>query len=347
MKRQVLNAKTVVLIIAVAVLLVSAVAILGSGLLRRGLVIETYVDETVQGLDIGSPLYFRGVRIGWVTDIALVEDYYPNVEPAHSRYVLLRMEVTSTSSTVSKAQMWERVDAWVSEGMRVRHTSQGILGFGFLEADFGDEKVPPPLEISWTPAVLYIPSSPTKLSGLASSVASIASELESADIPRLVGEVEEFVSRLETALEEVDLAAMRVELRGSLAGIERSIDVIGELTSDPLVLELSSRAFETFDQVDVLLMEVNNAIADVRGQLHDVEVGEAFDQLEDFVTRIDAMLRRVEESYLHKDREIDLILADLRSMSASFRELSQLLSQYPSLAAFGRPPPPSEVYTDE
>jgi ABC-type transporter Mla subunit MlaD len=74
MKRPALNAKTVVLIMAALVLLVIAVAIVGFGLFRRGLVIETSLDETVPGLDVGSSLYFRGVRIGWVTDIALVED---------------------------------------------------------------------------------------------------------------------------------------------------------------------------------------------------------------------------------------------------------------------------------
>ncbi len=348
MKHPTVKTRTVALILAAAVLLVLiVVAILNFGLFRRGVVIETYIDETVQGLDVGSALYFRGVRIGWVTDIALVEDYYPDVDSAHSRYVLVRMEVTSAKGKVSKAQMRQRVDAWISDGMRVRHTSQGLLGFAFMEADFADEQVPSPLQISWTPEVPYVPSSPTQLSGLASSVASIASELESANISQVVGEVQELVSRLETALEKVDLHEVSDQLRDSLAGVERSIDVIGEFPSDPLAQELSSRAYEAFDQIKVVLKDASGVIAGVDGKLNDLEVGEALDQLRDVATRIEAMMRRVEESYLHKDRQIDLILSDLRAMSASFREMGQLLSQYPSLAAFGQPPPSSDVYTDE
>ncbi len=48
-----------------------------------------------------------------------------------------------------------------------------------------------------------------------------------------------------------------------------------------------------------------------------------------------------------KDEQIDLILIDLRAMSSNMRDLTQLLSQYPSLAVFGQPPPPSEVYRNE
>ena len=44
--------------------------IIGSGrLFERRLIVETYFKESVQGLDIGSKLKYRGVTIGVVTKI--------------------------------------------------------------------------------------------------------------------------------------------------------------------------------------------------------------------------------------------------------------------------------------
>ena len=38
--------------------------------------LETYVDESVQGIDVGTPFKFRGVKAGNVSEIALVSSVY-------------------------------------------------------------------------------------------------------------------------------------------------------------------------------------------------------------------------------------------------------------------------------
>ena len=48
-------------------ILVFAIVIFGAGaMFKEVILLETYFNESVQGLDIGSPVKFRGVSVGQV-----------------------------------------------------------------------------------------------------------------------------------------------------------------------------------------------------------------------------------------------------------------------------------------
>ena len=46
-----------------AALALVGIVVLGAGtLFERSIMMETYIDESVQGLDVGAPIKFRGVK---------------------------------------------------------------------------------------------------------------------------------------------------------------------------------------------------------------------------------------------------------------------------------------------
>jgi hypothetical protein len=95
------------------------------------------------------------------------------------------------------------------------------------------------------------------------------------------------------------------------------------------------------------LEDTRGVVKDVSGHLNDPDVREAIDRMGEVSRRLDVSMERISTSIARKDEQVDLILLDLRATSNSIRELTELLSQYPALAAFGEAPPPSEVFKNE
>ena len=61
-----------VFILSAAALAVVGVIVLGAGaLFEKKIIMETYFDESVQGLGIGAPVKYRGVTVGSVEHIGL------------------------------------------------------------------------------------------------------------------------------------------------------------------------------------------------------------------------------------------------------------------------------------
>src|ERR1051325_6534712 len=135
-------------ITAVIICLIGVVVLGGGAFLKKKNTLETYIDESVQGLDIGSPVKFRGVPVGQVDAITLTNVVYSTPR----RYVLVRASVTPNmfefplDDPASPAFLAE-----VQRGLRLRLAPQGLTGTAYLETDYLDPTVNPPLPTDWQP----------------------------------------------------------------------------------------------------------------------------------------------------------------------------------------------------
>lgn len=171
------------LIAGIVVLLV-----IGSGRwFERKSTIETYFNESVQGLDIGSKLKYRGVVIGEVTKISFTYVVYQQDLPMaqRARFVLVESQINPRlvggRAATGDLTTVEGAKAEVERGLRIRLTPQGITGTSFLELDYVD---PPPavLPIAWTPNNVYIPSTPSTVSQFVNAASDIIDRLHRLDI---------------------------------------------------------------------------------------------------------------------------------------------------------------------
>ena len=136
-------------VIAGVGLLLAAVVVFGGGLLRqRGVVIETYFDEAVQGLEVGAPIKYRGVPVGSVVEIALAQDAYqiPVTEDRfykEGRYVVVRARLRATGELAAERRRIEsRVPRELEAGLRVRLSSN-------IAAKLSPPKFSLPLKLSF------------------------------------------------------------------------------------------------------------------------------------------------------------------------------------------------------
>ena len=155
------------------------------GLRGRGNVVyaETYYDKPVGGLSVGSPVNFRGVRIGEVFEIGFIGNKY-EVEGLENTRIYLKLVlnvdlVADKDATREEAE--EVLRRGVSAGLRATVVSSAITGLSRIECDiFKDEA--PPAKISWTPRNVCIPPKVSLLDNFSDSATKVMNQINKMDL---------------------------------------------------------------------------------------------------------------------------------------------------------------------
>ena len=224
-------------------LLILAIIGFGAGkLFRKEIMFETYFDGSVQGLDIGSPVKYRGVKIGEVKDILVVSQEYRKNDDFNidASYVMIKMILYGDSFPFLKTDgLVEKINKLVDEnGLRVKFAYLGITGLAYLEIDFVAPEDNIPLDISWKPKYIYIPSVPNTMQLVADSIDDIAKALTddfipliknlykvSQDFPKLSKTVDEILIQLQETLSNINQASTTVpELSLQLQNALKSVN---------------------------------------------------------------------------------------------------------------------------
>ena len=170
--------------------LIALILIFGSGqFFKSSFMVETYIKQSVTGLDTGADVRFRGVKIGQVKMIGLSGDIYErNVDfDKRRQYVVVRMQIFGDKVNE------EQISEFVEKNLRARVKSMGITGVSYVEFDFvakGAET--PTLEFNWNPAYPVIPSMPNQADEIISGIQKLIGSLNEMK----VGEVQKKLDSL-------------------------------------------------------------------------------------------------------------------------------------------------------
>ena len=328
----------------------SAVAILlivGSGRwFTPKLTVETYFNESVQGLDIGSKLKYRGVVIGDVTRISFTYTRYQLDRPIseRARYVLVEAEIQPRllGGRAAAGDFTEPKNAALEaeRGLRVRLAPQGITGTSYLELDYVDPAANPPLVIDWTPESIYIPSARSTLTSFVDAATEIVDRLHHLDIEGTVANLNRLLVTANQRIGDVDTKAIGKQAERTLSKLESTLDGID-------TRRINDEAIGLLREIRRTNAELQATIADPAWRQVPKDASAAVADLRKVVQdpRLPAMLGHLERTLGRLDRltgggETDLAstIANLRHITDNLRQLTEDAKRYPANALFGQPP---------
>ena len=280
-------------VLAGALLLIGALFAVGlKAYFGKRDVFETYVTGKVENLSVGALVKLRGVTIGKVSSIEFVGTEYPEYK---EQYVLIQFEVPKGTVWSSEtANVQQRLDMEVAQGLRARVQGQGFLGANILVLEYVDPKLYPVEPVPWTPKHYYIPSAPNQFNRLMGALEKSLLRVEDLDLSGVLDRAKPLLdaaNRLAENVNQVDFRqlgtnadSLIVEFRETARGLQRTLTdaqsaingadlpAIGRNTV-ALEAKLSSAAVElrhVLASVDT--GELNSSLANVRAATEELIV---------------------------------------------------------------------------
>ncbi|OGT06196.1 MAG: hypothetical protein A2103_01820 [Gammaproteobacteria bacterium GWF2_41_13] len=178
-------------VIVAIILVIMGLILFGSGkVFQKTIYVETYFNESVQGLSEGSPVKYRGVQIGYVKRIGLISEIYSvhNGEAGdlYGRYVYVLIAINKPVLTQTpQSTLGSAIEQDVQKGLRVQLAPQGLTGTAYLELNFINPQESKAVQINWQPNHYYIPATTSTLGRFADNAQYILDELKQVDVKKL------------------------------------------------------------------------------------------------------------------------------------------------------------------
>lgn len=275
----------------------------------------TLFDESVQGLETGAPVKFRGVTIGKVSNVAVRPS--DNLVRVDMEAELSAIDVGKGKSSVitRKAEFFYKMEKEVEKGLRCRLDLMGITGLKYVEINYYDPLKNPVPDIVPPKGVMYIPSTPSFLRGLStnltstfarisnikfdeistellSSLKSINSFVNDPKINTLAEKIDNITSQLDATTTNINKVMTESNIREISEGIKKSLTSIDDLSKsfqkqieEAKLSETTAVARESLNETKEAATSFREMSAELSDTLN--KLGEAIDSLTELVNNID------------------------------------------------------------
>lgn len=302
-------------LLALAVAVATAVGVGTFALGKETIGFHTYFDESVQGLELGAPVKFRGVTIGYVEEILIAPDH---------RHVDVYFELDVESlQRMGLARVDDLGDPKfrVPPDLRAQLATQGITGLKFVSLDYLDVEAYPPPELPFPVPEHYIPAAPSVLKSLEETLMRALDRL-----PGLVDSLAAVMKRVDGLLASLERENATEKTVQTLESVDRVLTALQRTIADVERAELPAKAAGTLGEIDRAVTKLNVVLDRVGGDAGLV-----------------ASAQRATESFgdlgrdaLGASRELDTTLREIREAAEAIRLLAETLERDPDMLLKGR-----------
>lgn len=219
-------------IFALAVIagLIAMTLVLGSRHLRQKTIeFVTYFNESVQGLDRGAAVKYRGVSVGSVKSIGVAKD---------GKHVAVKLALDEKSAALLRS-------SGDMEALRTQLASQGITGVRLIDISVVDPVDHPPPELPFPPGPNYIPSRVSLIRGLESGAEDIQRRL-----PELADQFQSIMTKIERGLDRVEEEGIIRKLGAAISDAQQTARALRDVTRDIQRSKLPQKTSEVLAKLD-------------------------------------------------------------------------------------------------
>ncbi len=309
------------IVVGVALGVIGLLLFSSSKLFSRTEEMIAYFDHSLNGLEVGAPVKYRGVTLGSVKRIMVRYNQAPN---DFALPVILEVDQTLLRKRLGdeSVDVFTRgaVERSVRKGLRATLQTNSLLtGVLFVGLDFQPHS-PPPVFHELQKIYVEVPSEPTDVQQLMNNLASLDLKSVEKNLNALLININTSVNSLHLAeihddiikvLGSVDRLVSSPDLKKDLIAIHTTLDqyrLLGE--------NLNNRVDPLADEVTKTLAEADRALVQVRGAAQNVRIQLA----------PDAPL----------PNDLDQTLRQLSEAVQSLSSLLEFLNQHPNALITGR-----------
>jgi phospholipid/cholesterol/gamma-HCH transport system substrate-binding protein len=215
---------------------------------------RSYFDESVQGLDVGSPVKFRGVTIGSVSSIGIAPDHQ-HVEIGSE---LVVDQLNDLGLNVVGDRKAPRIA--VPPELRVQLGSAGITGIKFILIDFFSINDNPIVPLPFPVPDNYIPSARSTMKNLEDSVVHAVDRF-----PEVANQLVGVLGEIDRILQDVESHHLPAKLGMALSHADRVMADVQTAVRDVNSPKLSADVQETMANLNVTLTRMNALLERIQG----------------------------------------------------------------------------------
>jgi paraquat-inducible protein B len=288
--------------------------------------IIVYFDGSLNGLNEGAPVKFRGVTIGSVKRVMVrfnqaTNDYaMPVILELEER--LLQDRMPSSEFVFDKNSMVERIRGGLRATLQTESLVTGVL---YVGVDINPEALPPAFH-QLEQVYPELPSEPTKTQQLFNNLASL-------DIKRVEENLNTLLAKLEATVGSLNMAQINRGITNLLTSLDR-------LVTDPVITNSLAGIRPTLDQYRLLGEKLNTRVDPLADGVTNslAELDRTLAQVRGAAEGLKSMLQP--DSPVRHD--LDQALEQLAGAAQSISTLVDFLKQHPNALIAGRENPRKE-----
>ncbi len=301
-------------LVAVAMAIAGIGFLIGPSMFQPSTMVETYFIYSISGLEVGSPVKFRGIEVGQVREILLSSEAYPVtgqdlLTETHSLAVV-RLELY-----MKPEELDDELIPLIQKGLRIQTQLAGITGSLYLSVEFLDPKKYPADRISydWHPMYAVIPSAPS-----------------------LSNEIVENVKNFLADLDDLHLEDSLQETIPAFNSLLRNLDKISAALSPNLINNVGNSLSGLFKTADNKLnefdvKELNDLIGQIQEAVANFESLAAKTQATELIASLTNLSNRLSTMLGNNQYDVSQIVANIGRVSQNLQGLIRELTNNPSV----------------